>query len=138
MCIRDRYYIKSNDAGGGLCWSNGTYVGPNGPSCCKNRPMTSRVSGFVEALAQGARQAGIDPVIHFNTNIGFKPVSYTHLRRIRGFERFADRLPVAETAEGHLCGRERLRDAIEIFRGIVQRYQYMLQFHVHTPILKKL
>ncbi len=68
----DLYYIKSNDAGGGLCWSNGTYVGPNGPSCCKNRPMTSRVSGFVEALAQGARQAGIDPVIHFNTNIGFK------------------------------------------------------------------
>jgi hypothetical protein len=34
--------------------------------------MTSRVSGFVEALAQARAQAGIDPVIHFNTNIGFK------------------------------------------------------------------
>ena len=68
----DLFYIKSNDAGGGLCWSNGTYVGPNGPSACKHRPMAARVRGFVEAIAQGAKQGGVDAVIHFNTNIGFK------------------------------------------------------------------
>lgn len=68
----DFFLIKSNDAGGGLCWSNGTYVGPNGPESCKNRSMTERVCGLVEALARGARAGGVEPMIHFNANLDFK------------------------------------------------------------------
>lgn len=68
----DFFLFKSNDAGGGLCWSNGTYVGPNGPEHCKDRSMSTRACSFVEALARGARKGGVDPMIHFNTNIGFK------------------------------------------------------------------
>jgi len=34
--------------------------------------MSERVCGFVETLAQGAREGGVDPVIHFSTKIGFK------------------------------------------------------------------
>ena len=68
----DFFLFKSNDAGGGLCWSSGTYVGPNGPESCRERSMSERVCGFVEALAKGAREGGVEPVIHFNTKIGFK------------------------------------------------------------------
>ena len=68
----DVFHIKSNDAGGGLEWSNGTYVGPNGRTENKFKPMTTRVSRFVETIARGAREGGVDAVVNFNTNIGFK------------------------------------------------------------------
>ncbi len=66
------FAFTSNDCGGGLCWSNGTYPGPNGPEACRNRPMSERICGFMDAFTQGAKDAGIDAVVHFNANIGFK------------------------------------------------------------------
>lgn len=68
----DFMHIMSNDSGGGLCWSSGTYVGPNGPTSCKDRSMADRVNGFVNALSEGAREAGVDAIIHFNSDIDFK------------------------------------------------------------------
>ncbi len=68
----DFFTFMSNDSGGGLCWSSGTYVGPNGPAHCKNRKMSDRICGFLDALSDGARDSGVDAVIHFNTDIDFK------------------------------------------------------------------
>lgn len=68
----DFFNFMSNDSGGGVCWSGGTYVGPNGPSHCRNRMMADRIAGFIDALSEGAREGGADAVIHFNANIDFK------------------------------------------------------------------
>lgn len=68
----DYISFMSNDSGGGLCWSNGTYVGPNGPECCRTRSMSDRVCGFVNAITDGAAEAGVQITVSFNANIGFK------------------------------------------------------------------
>ncbi len=68
----DFIHFMSNDSGGGLCWSSGTYVGPNGPISCKERSMADRITGFLDALSEGAKEAGIDAIIHFNSDIDFK------------------------------------------------------------------
>ena len=68
----DYINFMSNDSGGGLCWSTGTYVGPNGPESCRERSMADRVAGFVDALTEGAAEAGVDMVVHFCSEIDFK------------------------------------------------------------------
>jgi hypothetical protein len=68
----DFILFKSNDAGGGLCWSNGTYSGPNGPETCKRRSMANRINGFLDALNTGAKEAGVDITLCFNANLDFK------------------------------------------------------------------
>ncbi len=68
----DYIEFMSNDSGGGLCWRNGTYVGPNGPVACRERSMSERILGFLDALAAGAQDAGKDIVLSFTANIGFK------------------------------------------------------------------
>lgn len=68
----DFMHFMSNDSGGGLCWSSGTYVGPNGPEACRERSMADRVAGFLDALTEGAKEGGVDAVIHFNSDIDFK------------------------------------------------------------------
>ena len=68
----DFMHFMSNDSGGGLCWSSGTYVGPNGPASCRDRSMADRILGFLDALTEGAKEAGVTPVIHFNSDIDFK------------------------------------------------------------------
>jgi len=68
--------FKSNDCGGGICWSSGLYTGPNGPISCKNRSMGDRITGFVNALSDGAKAGGKDMLIHFDANLGFKEPEY--------------------------------------------------------------
>jgi hypothetical protein len=68
----DFILFKSNDAGGGLCWSNGTYSGPNGPESCKRRSMADRINGFLSALDAGAKDADVDITFCFNANLDFK------------------------------------------------------------------
>lgn len=68
----DFIHFMSNDSGGGLCWSSGTYVGPNGPSSCHDRSMADRITGFLDAISEGAKDAGIDAIVHFNSDIDFK------------------------------------------------------------------
>ena len=68
----DFMHFMSNDSGGGLCWSSGTYAGPNGPAACRERSMADRITGFLDAISEGAREAGVDAVIHFNSDIDFK------------------------------------------------------------------
>jgi hypothetical protein len=64
--------FMSNDSGGGLCWSNGTYSGPNGPEACRYRSMSDRIVGFLDALNAGGKDAGVDITLSFSADIGFK------------------------------------------------------------------
>jgi hypothetical protein len=68
----DYVSFKSNDAGGGICWSTGLYPGPNGPASCKNRSMGDRITGFLNALSGGAKAGGREITVNFDSNLGFK------------------------------------------------------------------
>lgn len=68
----DYFSFMTNDSGGGLPWSNGTYVGPNGPAATRNYSMSERVLKFLDAMDRGARMAGEEITINFSANIGFK------------------------------------------------------------------
>ncbi len=52
--------FKTNDAGGGLCWAEAQYAGPNGPRHCQNRNVGERMRDYCLALHQGARDGGGD------------------------------------------------------------------------------
>ena len=68
----DFFIVMSNDSGAGISWSSGTYAGPNGPMAVRKKPMSERICGFMDALTEGARKGGAEPVIHLNANIDFK------------------------------------------------------------------
>ena len=55
-------HLLTNDAGGGLCWADWQYIGPNGPGHCRGRNVGERVRGLIEALrsAAPAREREID------------------------------------------------------------------------------
>jgi hypothetical protein len=52
------FFFKTNDAGGGICWSYWLYSGPNGPIRCKNIPMGERVNTLLNTFQAGASKAG--------------------------------------------------------------------------------
>ena len=52
------FFFKTNDAGGGFCWADWLYTGPNGPSLCKNQSTGERVKILLTALKDGASKAG--------------------------------------------------------------------------------
>ncbi|MEO8764339.1 MAG: hypothetical protein ABI416_08630 [Ginsengibacter sp.] len=52
------FFFKTNDAGGGFCWSDWLYTGPNGASFCKNQTTGERVKILLTALKDGAAKAG--------------------------------------------------------------------------------
>lgn len=54
----DMIRFVTTDAGSGFSWAAGLYPGPNGPAKYKNRPMSERVRGFVEALQARAKEGG--------------------------------------------------------------------------------
>jgi len=74
----DYINFKTNDCGGGLSYSSGTYSGPNGASRYKNVSMTDQVCGFIDAIYEGAREGGImEPVVHFSSDLEFKEPEYS-------------------------------------------------------------
>jgi hypothetical protein len=52
------YQFRTNDAGGGFCWAEWQYAGPNGPRHCQHRSVGERVPNFIKALHRGAEQGG--------------------------------------------------------------------------------
>lgn len=68
------FRFMSNDSGGGISFSSGTYCGPNGPSSSRAVTMADRICGFMDALSEGAREGGVEAIIHFNSDIPFKAV----------------------------------------------------------------
>ena len=64
----DFIHFKTNDCGGGICWSTGTYTGPNGPEDCRGRSMAERICGFLNAIQDGG--SGI--TVSLESDIGLK------------------------------------------------------------------
>ncbi|MBN1541971.1 hypothetical protein JW992_07465 [candidate division KSB1 bacterium] len=62
--------MLTNDSGGGFCWSASLYPGVNGPVWCESRSYAERVVGFLHALQQGAREAGIESEISVHYGSG--------------------------------------------------------------------
>jgi hypothetical protein len=58
------FFFKTNDAGGGFCWSDWLYSGPNGATQCKNQSTGERVNILMTALKEGASKAGKDIMIY--------------------------------------------------------------------------
>ncbi len=47
-------HLLTNDAGGGLCWADWQYIGPNGPAHCRTRGVGPRVRELIDALRPAA------------------------------------------------------------------------------------
>jgi hypothetical protein len=80
----DIFSVFTNDSAGGVCWSH-SYPGDNGPSACKHRPLVDRVSGFLTAIQDGAREAGCEVAAQIT---GF--VKFPELYRDMGLNQYAD------------------------------------------------
>jgi hypothetical protein len=52
------YSFLTTDSGSGFDWSGGLYPSANGNTFYKNRPFFDRVEGYVQALQDGAEDAG--------------------------------------------------------------------------------
>jgi len=46
--------LHTNDAGSGMCWSDWTYSGPNGPAHCRDTNSGERVASLFKAMRRGA------------------------------------------------------------------------------------
>jgi hypothetical protein len=55
----DLFRFLPNDSGSGVCWSANLYNEANGPEACRGRRFGDRLAGFLQALIQGAADAGV-------------------------------------------------------------------------------
>jgi len=65
------FTFLTNDSGSGICWSVSLYPGQNGPAWCRERPYADRVVGFLSAVQEGAREAGLAADVSFNYGSGY-------------------------------------------------------------------
>jgi len=54
----EMFQFVTTDAGSGFCWAESLYPGENGNARCRDRSMVDRVTGFFDALDDGAERAG--------------------------------------------------------------------------------
>ncbi len=62
----ESFAFLTQDSGSGFCWVPALYPGLNGHSDCRERPMAERISSFLIALHDAAKQAGHDVEISLN------------------------------------------------------------------------
>ncbi len=62
----ETFAFLTQDSGSGFCWVPALYPGLNGNSECKDRPMADRISSFLIALKDAAKQAGQEVEISLN------------------------------------------------------------------------
>jgi hypothetical protein len=62
----ESFSFLTQDSGSGFCWVPALYPGLNGHSDCKDRPMADRISSFLIALKDAAKQSGHDIEISLN------------------------------------------------------------------------
>ena len=65
------FTFLTNDSGSGICWSVSLYPGQNGPAWCRERPYAERVVGFLSAVQDGARDAGLEAEASLNYGSGY-------------------------------------------------------------------
>ena len=52
------FAFLTQDSGSGFCWAPSLYPGANGPEFCRDRPMSDRISSFLVALGNAAKESG--------------------------------------------------------------------------------
>jgi hypothetical protein len=67
----ETFSLLTNDSGGGICWSVSLYPGQNGPSWCEKRSYADRVVGFMSAIQDGAKDAGLQAEVSMNYGSGY-------------------------------------------------------------------
>ena len=60
----EHFQLMTNDSGGGLCWNDRLYPGPNGPSACKHIDIGTRVVNFLSMFQEGAALAGLEAEVN--------------------------------------------------------------------------
>lgn len=60
------FYFSMNDAGSGTCWADWLYTGPNGPSHCRDVPLSESVVTMLNVYKEGAKQTDHDVDIFFH------------------------------------------------------------------------
>jgi hypothetical protein len=71
-------HLLTNDAGGGLCWADWQYIGPNGPAHCRHRTVGPRVRGLIDAMRA---TLGAGRTIDFDLRGNFSPAELAELQR---------------------------------------------------------
>lgn len=67
----DELHIFTNDSGGGFCYSEHLYCGPNGPVHCKETPTGKQAQVFARTLLEAGRQ--INPEFRVVMTSGLSP-----------------------------------------------------------------
>ncbi len=62
----EEFDFLAGDSGSGFSWDPALYTGANGPENVKDRPLIDRVNGFMKAVRDGAKDAGVDASIVIN------------------------------------------------------------------------
>ena len=60
----EHFQMLTNDSGGGLCWNDRLYPGPNGPECCRHIDIGTRVVNFLSMFQEGAALAGLEAEVN--------------------------------------------------------------------------
>lgn len=68
----DHYRFLSNDSGAGIAWTSNVYPGINGPTASRGRNGGARIAGWLEALREGAAEAGVEMRLNIHSS-GFSP-----------------------------------------------------------------
>lgn len=78
-------FLSTNDAGGGLCWADWLYNGPNGPAHCRNRDVGERVRGLIDALRAAAPGRTIEFTFRGNfSDVELRAMAHYHDEHFRG------------------------------------------------------
>jgi hypothetical protein len=64
----DQMSFMSNDSGAGIAWTPNTYPGMNGPLRWRTRDPGARIAGWINAVQQGAAQAGVTMRVHLHSS----------------------------------------------------------------------
>ncbi len=64
----DDFDFMSNDSGAGVSWTPNIYPGMNGPARYRTRDGGERIAGFLEALQDGAKDAGCKITINIHAS----------------------------------------------------------------------
>lgn len=71
-------HLLTNDAGGGLCWADWQYPGPNGPGRCRHVDVGTRVRTLIDDIRKAA---GVDRAIDFDLRGNFSDAELISLSR---------------------------------------------------------
>jgi hypothetical protein len=72
-------HLSTNDAGGGFCWADWLYAGPNGPEHCRHRDVGQRVRGLIDAFRAAAPGRNISFDLRGNfSELELRAISHYH------------------------------------------------------------